>query len=481
MICISITPVSRVLAKVDLLNASRMGDTVELCLDHLAKEPDFHDLLQGVSKPVIVSCRRKEDGGQWTGTEEERLLLLRQAIVAGPEYIELDLDIAAKIPRYGITQRVITFTRLDRPEYDIDSIFEEAAKHQADVIKFRWPTPTLDDAWPLLAAVSQRRAIPIVGQGLGRAELTFSLLSRKYNAPWIYAALEKGMEDHPGQATVHELQDVYHLSDIDRKTRFIAVAGFGETETGNLQALNSGFRQLGLNTRCLPVEIQKLDRLAKMFDILKIQVLLANCSLGTRLSGFVEHAEEADRQTGYYDTLIKQSDGWHGYNSLWRSLNRNLEPSLQSAFGLEPSLSRRSALVIGTGGASRTAIQTLLKKRALVSVSGPDDRHARELAEELQIRHIPFQSLYDSHSDIVVIADAELQMGTGRSQMNPSYFQPHMLVLDVSKLPQEHALTTEARLRGSHIVETRKIWLSQLSAQFKVVTGEDFPEFCLNR
>ncbi len=38
---------------------------------------------------------------------------------------------------------------MDRPETDIDSIFDEAANANADVVKFTWPTPTLDDAWPL--------------------------------------------------------------------------------------------------------------------------------------------------------------------------------------------------------------------------------------------------------------------------------------------------------------------------------------------
>src|SRR5262245_30090645 len=104
MICITVTPTSRTLAKADLLNAARHGDIIELCLDHFHKEPDVKDLITAVDKPMIVSCRRQQDGGKWQGTEEERLLLLRQAIVAGPAYIELDLDVAPNVPRFGKTQ-----------------------------------------------------------------------------------------------------------------------------------------------------------------------------------------------------------------------------------------------------------------------------------------------------------------------------------------------------------------------------------------
>ncbi|MCG6157974.1 bifunctional type I 3-dehydroquinate dehydratase/shikimate dehydrogenase [Rubinisphaera margarita] len=473
MLCISVTPTSRTLARVDLLNASRQGDIIELCLDHLAKEPDFKELLDGVSKPVIISCKRKQDGGQWQGTEEERLTLLRQAIVAGPDYIELDLDIAPKVPRFGNTQRVISVTRLDRPEYDIDALFEEAVMHKADVIKFRWPTRTLDDAWPLLAAVSQRRGLPIVGQGIGRPELTFSLLAQKYESPWIYAALEKGMEDHPGQATVEELREIYSVNEIDRQTKFIAVAGFGELEEETVRVLNAGFRAVSLNMRCLPVEIDRLDRLGKMFDILKVRVLLANSELGTRLRSFIDVANEADAATGFFDVLLKQADGWHGFNTLRRSTLRRLEPKLREAFPHETMLNRRSALVIGNGGLGRTAVSILKERQAVIGLSGPDEKQAQAEAAELGIRHVPFQSLYDTHHDIVVLADSALQKGSGRMQFNPSYLRPDLFVIDFASLGSEHPLGAEARERGCYVVDGRQIWTDLLAARFKAITGEN--------
>ncbi|MCA8986359.1 MAG: type I 3-dehydroquinate dehydratase [Planctomycetaceae bacterium] len=475
MLCISVTPTSRTLAKVDLFNASRQGDIIECCLDHLAKEPDFKDLLEGVTKPVIISCRRQQDGGHWQGSEEERLTLIRRAIVAAPDYIELDLDIAAKVPRFGNTKRVISVARLDRPEYDIDSLYEEAMTCQADVIKFRWPTPTLDAAWPLLAAVSQRRGIPIVGQGLGRPELTFSLLGKKYGSPWIYAALEKGMEDHPGQATVEELKEDYAIDEIDRQTSFIAIAGFGELETAAIRLLNRGFREHEINTRCLPVAIDQLDRLGKMLDILKIRVLLANPALGVRILPFAEHVDPADQQTGYLDLLLKQADGWHGFNTLRRSSLKTMDSALAKVFPHDETLQRRAALVIGANGLGKTALRMLEEKRAVVSLTDPDEKLARSQANEWNVRHVPFQSLYDTHHDIVVLADSQLEKGSGRTQFNPSYLNPDLLVLDFCSLTEEHPLGREARERGCHLVEGRGIWLDQLITQFKSITGKALP------
>ena len=135
MICITVTPTSRTLAKADLLNAARQGDIVELCLDHFRKEPDVKELISAIDKPVIISCRRQQDGGQWQGTEEERLMLLRQAIVDGVEYVDLEMDIAERIPRYGPTKRIISYHTFRVTPDNLEELHERMCSLDADVVK----------------------------------------------------------------------------------------------------------------------------------------------------------------------------------------------------------------------------------------------------------------------------------------------------------------------------------------------------------
>ena len=88
MICISIAQESRRFALADMVNAARQCDLVELRLDRFGKAPDVGELLAAKPKPVIVSCRRPQDGGQWNGSEEERLTILRQCVVKKADYVE---------------------------------------------------------------------------------------------------------------------------------------------------------------------------------------------------------------------------------------------------------------------------------------------------------------------------------------------------------------------------------------------------------
>src|SRR5262245_9330739 len=78
MICISIAQESRRLALADMLNAAAQCDVLECRLDLFGKAPEIGELLANKPKPMIMSCRRTQDGGHWSGSEQDRIALLRQ-------------------------------------------------------------------------------------------------------------------------------------------------------------------------------------------------------------------------------------------------------------------------------------------------------------------------------------------------------------------------------------------------------------------
>jgi 3-dehydroquinate dehydratase / shikimate dehydrogenase len=494
MICVSITPEHRTLAKVDLLNAARQADLVELCLDRLSAPLDLNGLLSGVSKPVIVSCRRPQDGGSWSGTEDERFGILRQAMVAGAAYVEIEADIARELPRSGPAQRIISYTSLRKPLENVSDMIDRAAVLGGDVVKFTWPTPTLDAAWPLLAAVSRKCALPVVGVGLGAAGRTFSLLGRKYGSPWIYAALEKGMETHDGQATASELNELYSCREINPRTQFVGIVGFGASRLTTVRLLNAGFRELELNTRCVPLEIGELSKLRQMLDLLQVSALLTSRHLGEHLLPLAQHAEEAAKVGTNCDLLLKKSNGWHAYNLIWRGTLRVLEKTLRRLSSRGGTLDRRNILVLGAGRLARTMLYGIrqVKGSAALSTSHDDDdailfckecgaesepapNPVHQVAEQLHARYLPFSDISETSPDVVVVADPALELGYGQYELNPTWLRPPMTVVDITRFPEESDLLAEARERGCTIVRPSYIFAQLLSDQFKAVTGQELP------
>ena len=442
MLCIAVTPTSRTLAKVDLLNAARRADVVELCLDHLARDPDVGELLEGVPVPVIVSCRREEHGGHYDGPEDRRLNLLRQAVIAGPAYIELDPDAAGALPRFGDTKRLIAHHSPDRPLKGIQATVRHAVEAlHADVVKFTWPTPTLSAAWPLLHAVSQSLAVPVVGQGLGAGGLTFSLLALRFRSPWVYAALERGMEDFAGQPTVEELERTYaarDLIELGRDARFVAFAGFpadggggGSDDAGSddagadgagadgagsdgagaglgdgtagavCGAWNAAARSAGVPHRALPLEVGSFAHAAEMLQVLRVPAAVIGPRAGAEArAGFAALAPpDADAAAAGADVLLKKADGWRSH----RVARRAAVAALAAACG--GTLERKQVTLLGAGGTAAALGRSLAKRGANLAIADPHDPAAAALAKTLDARAVQWRAVYATHTDVLVRAD----------------------------------------------------------------------------
>ena len=475
MICISVTPESRQLAKVDIYNAANQCDLVEVCLDRLHKEPDVKDMISGSKKPILISCRPVHEGGKFDGTEDERLALLRQAIIAGPDYVELDPASAMKIPRFGKTQRVVSFASMTRPLTDVEEAFDEATRCKADIVKFTWPTDILETAWPLLAAVSQKRLLPVVGLGLGRCGLTFSLLGRKYGSPWIYAALEKGMEAFPGQPTVGELDDVYRWRQVDSKTRFIGVIGEGVVEHALSKILNAAFDLSGMNTRCLPLDFKSREQLPKMLDILKVPAIIATPQSGRRLWELASSGDDVAMAAQNSDVVIKTPTGWQAHNLIWKSALRSLEATLGKKSAEDRPLDKRNTMIIGSGGLAVSLSHGVKRRNGLVSICSGDEVEAQNIAKAGELRYVPVAKLYDTLVDVVILTTSSMDYGSKKTPLNPSLLREGMTFMDLSELPGESRFTQEARDRGCRIVEPAEVFAGYIGSLFKSLTGQDMP------
>ncbi|MCA9061781.1 MAG: type I 3-dehydroquinate dehydratase [Planctomycetaceae bacterium] len=472
MICISVTPKSRTLAPADLLNASRHCDLIELCIDHFIKEPNLSELIRAVDKPILISCRREKDGGKFTGSEADRLQLLRNAIVAGPAYIELDLDIADRIPRFGNTRRVISYSSLNRPLSKIDDIFEQCWKAKADVVKVTWPTDDLDAAWPMLAAVTQKRELPVVGFGIGAAGITFSLLGRKYGSPWVYAALEKGMEAFPGQPTVWQLKEDYRWEEIHGKTRFLGVVGMGEAERVSSRVLNAAFRSMEKPIRCLPLIPNDLGRLQKMLAMMKVNGLLVEPSFTGDLTPLARPGNELSQKSGYMDILMQKTDGWQGIATLFDAVADAGERTIQR----EGWFGRGAVLVIGHTARARAAATAFEQAGAAVSLAAPSDNSATAASRECGVRQVPWNAVHDVRIDTLVLADHTLTCGQSKGQLNPGILRERLTVVDLVAYPHESSFAEEARSRGCRYLEPSSVFASQLRTQFRTLAGRDLPE-----
>jgi 3-dehydroquinate dehydratase/shikimate dehydrogenase len=209
-------------------------------------------------------------------------------------------------------------------------------------------------------------------------------------------------------------------------------------------------------------------------------VLLANPHLSERSLNLASEIEEAARKAQYADLVIKQQDGWHAYNTAWKSVLRVIEAHLGAKSAEDRPLDRRNVFVIGAGGMASSVAFGVQKRKGLLSITAGDDGEAQRLAQLASARFVPMANMYDTLCDLVIIAEAQTHDGKGQggapaAKLNPAFLRPPMSVTDLTNLTGESDLLREARSRGCKIIEPAEIFGDHVAMVFKTITGKELP------
>ena len=473
MICITINQESRRFALVDMLNAGRQCDLLEVRLDRFEKSPDLSEIFANKPKPIIMSCRRKQDGGYWEGSEEERLTLLRQCIVSKADYVEIELDVADSIRRFPPSQRVISYTNLAETPFDILEIYDEMKTKSPDVIKLTTLARTPEEAWPLVQIMA-KPMIPTVVVGLGKPGVMLSVLGKKIGSPWTYAALEKGMEAFPGQPTISDLRDAYHYGDIQKSTRFIGVTGFGEREYYVVAAMNALFKQSGLPARCLPMGVGDVKLFRKVMEAVKLAGVIID---GPNQAAMLEIATERHttaEQTKATDLLLYRGTNWTAYNTICQAAGHGISSAMRTKYGDHP-LKGRMVMIVGINPLARAMAAEMIRRGGNVMVASYARKAGQEAAQALGCRYVLFEALYSSMHDVLVVCDEEKEptaFHPGGPGIHAGYLRSGMAVMDMTAPIRPSYLLNEAKARGCLVVEPRQLLLDQLELQARLIVGK---------
>lgn len=477
MLCISIAQESRRMALADMLNAAPQCGLLELRLDRFAKAPDLGELLAARPRPVIMSCRRRQDGGRWAGTEAERLALLRQCVVSKAEYVEIELDVADQIRRLPPAKRVIAYTNLRETPADIAALYAQAQKHDPDVIKLTTLARTPEEAWPLVQLLA-KPPVPTVVVGLGKPGVMLTILGKKIGAPWAYAALERGMEAHPDQPTVRDLNEVYHYAAIDKATRFVGVTGFGERQRQTTAGLNAAFAHLGAPARCLPLGVGDARLFRRIAEAVKAVGVVVDKDSRRLVLEMATELEPSAKQAQSADLVLYKNDAWHGYHTGSGTQVRALEDVLQNRYPSAGPFQGRVVVVVGTNVPAQVLAREVRERGGAVIIASRDREAAHELAQEVGCRYVPVEAVYSLLHDVLILCDDEAEQAHARKSdagVHPGYLKASMAVMDLTTGDAPGPLLQEAQRRGCAVVTPRDLLLAQLEEQVRLLTGERVP------
>jgi 3-dehydroquinate dehydratase-1 len=190
-------------------------DLYEVRIDLIGSE--WKELARKLPKPWIACNRKPEEGGMWSGGEEERISELLSALELGAEIIDVELstqglkDIVARIKQKA--KCLISHHDMEKsPSLDVmKEIVQRQLAAGADICKVVTTAQKSGDNVSTLQLIREFPENRLVSFAMGPFGPISRVLCPLVGGEFIYAAMATGQEAAPGQITANELREIYSM------------------------------------------------------------------------------------------------------------------------------------------------------------------------------------------------------------------------------------------------------------------------------
>ncbi len=453
---------------------------VELRLDYIGSRVNIQRLLKDRPCATIVTVRREQDGGKFTGSEDTRLTMLRQAIVNGVEYIDLEEDVAGMIPRFGKTKRIISYHSFRNTPDNLRELHTRMKSLDADVVKITTMANQPRDNVRILEMV-QESDFPTVGMCMGDIGTPSRILGAKFGAAFTYATFHHERVLAPGQLSYDQMVNVYRHNSIGRETAVYGVIADPIGHSLSPQVHNAAFGELGIDAVYVPFRVP-FDTLGQFMEDaprLPIRGLSVTIPHKETIAKFLTKVDPAVKGIGAVNTVVFKDSQVIGYNTDYKAAMDCLEHALGGvpATPKEASpLKGKHVLVLGAGGVARAIMYGLQRRGARSVIASRTKSRAQILAETFQGRAVDWQARHTADAEIVInCTPVGMHPNVDETPFNKSHLKPSTIVFDTVYNPESTLFLKEARSHGCKVVTGVEMFIRQAALQFLLFTACEAP------
>ncbi len=467
---------------IELQEAVKRGAKfIELRLDFLAKAVDFKRLMPYKQTPWVATIRRPEDGGRFPGTEQERQIIIRQAIVSGAfEWIDLETDIASSIPRFGPVKRIISYHNLTETPDDLEGIYAKMLTQDGDVYKLAVAAQTPQDVVRVLK-LQQAAPKPTVAFCMGDIGQPSRFLALKYGAPWIYAAFNTERGIAPGLPSIAEFKTTYPVRSINAETKVFGLLGDPVGHSFSPLLHNHLYQRLKVNAIYLPFRVPRgaLPEAVKAYDTIPVSGYSVTIPHKEAAASIAIEKEANVEITSAANTLVRRDDGQFDaantdYSAAVDSLKNHLVERANG--GPATRLNQCAILILGAGGAARAIAHALHREGSQLTITSRTPERSHQLAEEVNCKTLDWHARHSIFFDILInCTPIGMHPNVDEAPIHFSILKPGVTVFDTVYSPETTLLIREARARGCETITGVDMFVRQAAKQFEMFTGQEPP------
>lgn len=478
MICIPITArsVEDVISEISLASKRTDVDLIELRLDYVSgmknAEICLEKSLQSTTKPIIVTNRPKREGGNFKGSEEDRLCLLQKAIELEADYVDVEYDSARHITRKDSSKIIISYHNFKETPHNINRIYEDISQYKPDIVKIVTYANDITDNIRIFELLKEAN-IPTISFCMGEFGHISRILTRKFGGFLTFASLERGKESAPGQLTVDELSNIYHYKNINKETRLYGIVGNPISHSISPVIHNSSFLEKGLNSVYIPMKVLNISAFIKEFRKLDFQGFSVTIPHKESILPFLDDIDYTAREIGAINTVLSQNGKLTGYNTDSAAAIRGLENGLKDNI---VDLKNKIVAIIGAGGAARAIAFGLKEKGCDITIHNRTLERAKRLSNDVGCEFKRFEEISDLNSDILInCTSVGMFPNIKDSPVPKDVLKKGMIVFDAVYNPVETRLLKDAKERGCYTVNGLTMFINQAAEQFRLWTHIEPP------
>jgi len=476
MICVPITSPRMPQALEDLAAAEALADIVEFRID-LIQDPDLAALIGAARKPVIVTNRTKLEGGQFRGTDEQRVDLLRQAAELGAGFIDIEVstprDLLKSVVEMGKKSGVIlSFHDFTKTPDQLAGLYELMCEFPGDnVIKIVTYAQNITDNLQIfqLHERARRDRRRLISFCMGEKGEISRILSPLFGGFLTFGALETGKESAPGQILASTLKHVYRVDRPRGAFKIFGVIGNPVSKSMGPVIHNRAFGETGSPDIYVPFLVDNVETFFKGFEPY-FEGLSVTMPFKEKIPPLLDAVEDTAKKIGAVNTVVREKGKWKGYNTDCIGALQALEAHTR--------LEGKRVLIVGSGGTAKAIGHGLAQRGAKLTVTyNKNKERGEQLARELDCRAVPASRLGEETMDVLInCSPVGMSPNFGESPVPADRLKPGMIVFDSVYNPMETRLLKEAKAAGCLVISGIELFLNQAAAQFELWTGAPAPK-----
>ena len=451
-------------------------ELVELRLDYIRRPVDLKRLITDRPGPVIATARRPEDGGRWRHSERDRQMLLRTAVVDGADYVDIEMDIAELIPRYGHTQRIISYHNYDETPENLEDIHHEISQLDPDIIKIAtMANNPIDNVRAL--RLCRNSEVPTIAFCMGEMGVFSRVLCGRAGSPLTYATFGDSRKLAPGQLSYQQLTEQFHYNSLTKDTVILGVIADPVAHSLSPQVHNACIREKELDMLYLPFRVPKeyLEQFISVCPEMGIHGLSVTIPHKEKVLKCINALDDNVAGIRAANTIVFKDVNTFGYNTDCTAAIESLKMALLERAGDENNtLTQKRALILGAGGAARAIAFGLIRAGAEATISARDYRKSDSLASDLDCQSVDWAARANYKHDILVnCTPVGMHPNMDHTPFDAEWFRRRTIVFDTVYNPEQTLFIKLARERGCQTVTGIDMFVRQAAKQFKLFTGVD--------